>query len=456
MIKPNGNIEHMNYHQFIKTKERNIQPSGFSDDVSGYGLFDFQEHLTSWALEQGKSAIFADCGLGKTPMQLVWADRIARKFGKVLIVSPLAVSDQTVREAKKFGIDGVKRSKNGDTYRITVTNYERLHYFSPDEFSGIVCDESSILKNYAGKTRQAITDFMQKIPYRLLCTATPAPNDYMELGTSCEALSIMRRVEMLAMYFIHNSGSTQAWDLKGHAADVFWRFMALWSRAMRKPSDLGFDDGDFILPELKHNLITVKSKPLHGDLFPVEALTLNDQRAERRSTLDDRCKAVADIANSNDDSFLAWCSLNAESDCLTKYINGAVSVSGSDSDDEKERKMMEFSDGTIRCLVTKPKISGFGLNWQHCNQMSFFPSHSHEQYYQAVRRCWRFGQENDVTVNIVTSEGEIAVLENMRRKEVAANAMFDSIIKHMTNAIKNIDNTYKPNRKMEIPAWLNV
>jgi hypothetical protein len=441
-----------NYERFILSKKRQYEMSGFESNCDGYGLFDFQKHLVEWSLRMGKSAIFADCGLGKTPIQLAFADKVSERFGNVLILSPIAVSDQTVRESKKFGIDGVVKS-DGNVHRITVTNYEKIHRFDPSDFVGIVCDESSILKNYAGKTRQAITDFAQSIPYRLLCTATPAPNDYMELGTSSEALGIMRRVEMLAMYFQHNSGDTQAWELKGHAYKPFWDFMTSWSRAIRRPSDIGFDNGKFILPDLIHNQVTVGSKPIIGKLFVSEAKTLNDQRAERRSTIYDRCSAVADIANSNNEPFLAWCSFNDESSLMTSMINGAVEVSGADSDSEKERKMLGFSDGSIRCLVTKPSIAGFGMNWQHCNQMSFFPSHSHEQYYQSVRRCWRFGQNRPVTVNIVTSEAEASVLENMNRKERAAEEMFESIIRHMNKSVEEKKAVSKL-KEMEIPSWI--
>ena len=445
----------LSYAKLIAEKLARFDPVGFDSDAGEYGLFDFQKHLVEWSLRLGRSAIFADCGLGKTPMQLAWADLVANKIcGKVLVLTPLAVADQTIREANKFGIKNCGRSRGEERYRITVTNYERLHHFKPEEFCAVVCDESSILKNYAGKTREAITEFMTTIPLRLLCTATPSPNDYTELGTSCEALGVMRRVEMLSVYFSHDSGDTQKWMLKGHAEKPFWEFMSTWSRAVRKPSDLGFDDGRFVLPELITNQVTVESKTIENRLFVVEAKTLEEQRAERRATLDRRCAAVAEIANANNEPFLAWCSLNDESALLTKQINGAVEVSGSDSDDEKERKMLAFTDGTIRCLVTKPSIAGFGMNWQHCNQMSFFPSHSHEQFYQAVRRCWRFGQDRPVTVHIVTSEAESSVLENMRRKEADSNRMFDEIIAHMSEfySKRNID--YKPSVKMEKPKWL--
>jgi len=444
----------MTYQDVIASKHRRQHNLGFDVDLSSTALFDFQQHLTQWALKLGRSAIFADCGLGKTPMQLIWADSIARNAdGNVLILTPLAVADQTMREASKFGIE-CTRGTNGNKGRITVTNYERLHYYSNSDFCGVVCDESSILKNYAGATRQAITDFMQPIDYRLLCTATPAPNDYMELGTSCEALSIMRRVEMLAQYFTHNSGDTQSWVLKGHAYSPFWRFVASWARALRSPSDLGFDEGKFTLPELMFEQTTINSKAQPGRLFVVEARTLQDQREERRSTMQERCEVVADIANRNSDPFIAWCSLNDESKLLTSLIDGAVEVCGADSDDAKAEKMLGFTDGSIRAIVTKPSIAGFGMNWQHCRQMSFFPSHSHEQFYQCVRRCWRFGQTNPVTVHIVTSEAEASVLANMQRKEKDAERMMQEIVDNMKSEYSHEHASYEPSEKMEIPKWL--
>jgi hypothetical protein len=443
----------MDYHSFISQKERSYIGCGFDCTVKGSKLFDFQKHLVEWALRIGRSAIFADCGLGKSPTQLHWADEVRRHTGKpVLILAPLAVSHQTEREAEKFGIDDVHVSA-GNVYPITITNYEKLKHFNCDDFSGVVADESSILKAYSGKIRQEITEFMQPIDYRLLCTATPAPNDYMELGNSCEALSIMRRVEMLSVYFTHDSGSTQDWILRGHAESAFWRFMASWSRALRKPSDIGFDDDRFILPELHMDQHTLRSKPAEGSLFVTEAITLDAQRKERKATINERCETVASIANSEDAPFLAWCSLNDESKMLAKLIDGAEEVSGSDSDDEKTRKMLGFSRGEIKCLVTKPSIAGFGMNWQHCNRMSFFPSHSHEAFYQSVRRCWRFGQTKPVTVHIVTTEAESRVLDNMRRKERSAEEMYSKIVEHMRDEQKRT-NEYKPTLRLEVPKWI--
>jgi len=444
----------MQYMQFLSAKSSTVEPCGFEYDCGHHMLFDWQEHLVKWSTMMGRSALFADCGLGKTVMQLAWADAVARRTsGRVIILTPLAVAEQTVREAKKFMFDGVVKSKDGACHRLTVTNYERLHAYDPSNFEGIVCDESSILKNYAGVTRQAITDFSESIPYRMLCSATPAPNDYMEIGTSSEALGIMRRVEMLAKFFTHNSGNTQKWELKGHGKAPFWAWLASWSRALRSPSDIGFPDGEFVLPSLDVQQHTVASAVAPGALFVTDAVGLTEQRAERRRTIPARCDNVADIANANNEPFLAWCSLNDESEQLAKRINGAVELRGSDSADEKERKLMAFTEGAIRCLVTKPSIAGFGMNWQHCNQMSFFPSHSYEQYYQAVRRCWRFGQKRPVSVHIVTSEAERGVIGNMQKKEKAASEMFDAIVANMRSIPAKSEEKAEQGR-MEVPSWL--
>ncbi len=443
------------YIDIIAGKTRLKIEDGISVDLSGTSLYPFQAELCEWALRLGRAAIFADCGMGKTPILLHWADRVAaHEKGKVLILAPLAVAEQTVREGKKFGVD-VHRGHTGDTGRITVTNYARLHYYNPADFCGIVCDESSIIKHHSGETRAAITAFMHPIRFRLLCTATPAPNDYMELGTSCEALGVMRRVEMLAQFFYHDGGDTSKWIVKGHAEQPFWRWVASWARALRSPDDLGYHDDRFTLPPINMQQHTVKSNVPDGRLFVVDAITLEEQRSERRETIDERCDMVAAIANANSDPFIAWCSLNDESEGLAKRINGAVEVRGSDEDDDKARKLLGFADGSIRCIVTKPQIAGFGMNYQNCNQMSFFPSHSHEQFYQCLRRCWRFGQKRPVTVHIVTSEAESAVLANMRRKERAATVMMDEIVKHMRDFYHGNKTTYLPKLKMEIPKWIS-
>lgn len=447
--------EERSYYEFIKRKTAAaVAVGGFEYEPSGW-LYDFQRHLVEWAVRSGRAAIFADCGLGKTPMQLDWSNAIVQRENKpVLILTPLSVTQQTVAEADKFGVEA-SRSRDGKlSSDVVVTNYEKLHLFNPHDFSGVVCDESSILKNYSGKIRNAVIEFLKPIRYRLLCSATPSPNDYTELGNSCEALGQMRRVEMLASYFVHDGGNTSSWRLKGHAKNPFWQFVASWARAVRKPSDLGFDDELFVLPDLNMSNHVLASAPLRGSLFAVEAITLQEQRQERRETIDARCEKVAEIANSDDSPFVAWCSLNDESKKLASLIDDCVEITGSQSDDEKEERMVAFQSGEVKRIVTKPSMAAFGLNWQHCHRMSFFPSHSHEQFYQAVRRCLRFGQTKPVSVHIVTTEAESAVLDNLMRKERDASAMFEHVVAAMKTHYDKIKSNYSPTNQMETPSWL--
>ena len=442
------------YAELLERRRQIGGNHGFDPEGLPDFLFDFQQHLVQWALRKGRAAIFADCGMGKTPMQLAWADQVYRKTGKpVLVTTPLAVAHQTEREAHKFGFDAAVSREGKHDSPIVITNYERLHYFEPSDFGGMVCDESSILKAYSGKTRDAIIRFMRPIGYRLLCSATPAPNDYTELGNSSEALGVMRRVEMLANYFVHDGGDTGRWRLKGHANEPFWGFLASWARAVRRPSDLGYSDEAFTLPELRTYAHVLPSKKT-GRLFVDHAQSLDEQRQERKRTVRERVEQVASIATGG--QFVSWCSLNAESDALVKAIPDATAVSGSDSDEDKERKFLEFANGNIRVLVTKPSIASFGMNWQHCCQTSFFPSHSYEQWYQCIRRFWRFGQQNPVDVHIVTTEAEDGVLQNMLRKERESNAMFDQVTEHMRYHYTQHVEEYNPQNEMEIPQWLSA
>ena len=441
------------YDAFLDAKRQESQMHGFEPVWMPSFLMDFQQAIVDWATRKGRCAIFADCGLGKTPMQLVWAENVVRKTGgRVLILTPLAVGAQTKREGDKFNIE-VHRSREGELPgQIIVTNYERLHHFRAEDFSGCVCDESSILKSYDGKYKAEITEFMRRMSYRLLCTATAAPNDYVELGTSCEALGIMRRMEMLGMYFIHDGGDTQRWRVKGHAGLPFWRWVCSWARALRKPSDLGFDDGPFLLPEMFERDHVIKpATPRDGLLFDLPAVGLNEQREERRRTLHERCELAAELASKHDASIL-WCYLNPEGDLLERLVPGCAQVSGSQSDDEKEEKLLAFLSGQARVLVTKPMCAGFGLNMQHCAHMTFFPSHSYEQYYQSVRR---FGQTRPVTVDIVTSEGECMVMQNIQRKAAQADRMFTQLIGCMHDA-----EAARPREthttQIEVPAWLSA
>ena len=452
------------YREFLKSKESDRQFFGFKPLWLPDCLFDFQGLLVDWAVRIGRGAILADCGLGKSLMELVWCENVVRKTGRdVLILTPLAVAQQMIREGRKFGIEA-KVTREGKVHRgINVTNYERLHYFRPSDFEAVVLDESGILKSFGGKTRRAITDFQRKVRYRLLCSATPAPNDFVELGNSSEALGGMDRNAMLRTFFLSaddpvgNIESTHHWRLKSHSKRAFWRWVASWARAVRKPSDLGFPDGKFKLPELTMRQHEVPSFMRQSGLgvFPTMARTLHQQRAERRGTLQARCEKAAEVIPGNRPAVI-WCHLNAEGDLLKKLIPGAVQVAGSNRDEEKEERFLAFADGQIRVLVTKPRIGGFGLNWQHCSDMTFFPSHSFEQFYQSIRRCWRFGQEREVTVHLVTSKAESLVLNNMRRKERQADEMYTELIRNMEEFQRPVQRREESNgyMKVEAPRWL--
>lgn len=616
----------MTYQEFLQRKSQLDGDYGFDPLFMPDFLFDFQKALVEWACKKGRAAIFADCGLGKTPMQLVWAQNVAQKTnGRVLILTPLAVAFQTVREGAKFDIEVKHRREGLQTGdRIVVTNYERLHYFRPDDFDGVVCDESSILKSFDGETRKAVTDFMRKRPYRLLCTATAAPNDYIELGTSSEAIGELERKHMLAQFFTHDGGDTSSWRLKGHArTTLFWRWMCSWARAMRKPSDLGFEDGAFMLPSLtvRQHIVTA-ARPREGYLFDIPAIGLEEQRADLRNTIAERCEMAAQLVNATEGPSLCWCNLNEEGVRLNKLIPNSVEVAGHHSDEFKEDAIRWFSgemcncvlttkyphvrlqpctngkDGckcehqkkteptcgrttlpteesfdeaensktnttsadatgtppmrssarsvkrsragaihapseivgcghnlesgsenttpcasvkadsarsaegkpetsgigglpsitvtsaekcvdfcaqtaikgsaslqTIGCdccehpntskrtLISKPSIFGFGVNLQHCAHQTYFPSHSYEQYYQCVRRCWRFGQKHPVTVDMITTNGQENVLANLQRKTVQASAMFDRLVEMMWREIK-IETRNEYIEKEEVPAWL--
>lgn len=453
----------MNYKEFLDLKTQEAGNHGFDPVFMPDMLFDFQKALVEWSCRKGRGAIFADCGLGKTPMQLTWAENIVRKTNKrVLILTPLAVAFQTVNEGKKIGVEVMHR-RDGvqSTDKIVVTNYERLHYFNSNDFYGVVCDESSILKNFDGETRKQVTDFMRKRPYRLLCTATAAPNDYIELGTSSEALGDLGSQDMLNRFFkrekdftkIHNAGG-QGWVMRHHARHDFWRWVCSWARAMRKPSDMGFDDGKFNLPPLNVRQHIVKAaKPRDGFLFDIPAVGLSEQRSDLRNTIGERCDMVAELVNTHKKASVVWCNLNEEGNRLEKLINGAVEVSGNDSEEHKEETFSGFIRGDIRVLVTKPTIGGFGLNLQHCAHQTYFPSHSYEQYYQCVRRCWRFGQKNPVTVDMVTTDGQENVLANLQRKADQASEMFDRLVGMMWKELK-IEKKNEYTKKQECPSWL--
>lgn len=463
------------YEQFLVEKTHSGSLFGFKPMWLPDFLFDFQMHLVDWALFKGRGAIFADCGLGKTPMQLVWAQNVVEKTNKpVLIITPLAVSAQTIQEANKFKIEAARSSGVAGKPGIKITNYERLHHFNPNDFSGVVCDESSILKSFDGVRRGEITEFMRRMEYRLLCTATAAPNDYIELGTSSEALGELGHMDMLMRFFKNDQHTikpmrytgfgtpreykpdhTDKWRFKGHAELAFWRWVCSWARAIRRPSDLGYSDEGFVLPPLDEQEHLVKADKLpDGRLFAVQAVGLKEQRDERRNTIEERCNKVAELVAAKRPA-LIWCHLNAEGDLLERIVSDAVQVSGADSDEQKEEKFLAFTKKQILKLVIKPKIGAWGLNFQHCDHVTFFPSHSFEQYYQGVRRCWRFGQRSPVHVDIVTTEGELSVLKNLQRKAVAADRMFSSLVEQMQNA-NQIDKNIKFTQTEELPEWLSL
>ena len=428
----------MDYRDFIAAKAMADVPSGITDPPPVNSmLFPFQRDIVRWALRRGRAAIFADCGMGKTPMQLEWAMHVtAHTGGRVLIFAPLAVAQQTIREGRKFGIH-VEYCRDGDALpdsRVVVANYEMMHHFKPADFAGVVLDESSILKSHAGQYRTDLIESFGRVPFRLACTATPAPNDYMELGNHAEFLGAMTRAEMLAMFFVHDGGETAKWRLKGHAESEYWKWLCSWAVMIRKPSDLGYDDGDFILPEMTMHEHIVEGKVLDGDLIPMHAATLQERQGARRSTIAARCERVAAMVNGSDRPWLVWCDLNAESQMLAKLIPGAIEVTGSDPSHIKESRLAAFTDGSARVLVSKPSICGWGMNWQHCADMAFTGlSDSYEQFYQAVRRCWRFGQTRHVNAHIVTADTEGAVVANIKAKERDAMDMAKAMVEHMSD-----------------------
>lgn len=449
----------MDYQEFLESKKIVVTPSGLNTPLTSINslLFDFQRDIVKWALAKGKAAIFAGTGLGKTGMQLEWANQVHRHtFGDVLILTPLAVSQQTVKEGLKFGIKvNLCRSQEDVRPGLNITNYEMLHKFDPGKFIAVVLDESSILKSFTGKVRTQIIEMFRDTPYKLACTATPAPNDHMELCNHAEFLGVMTRTEMLAMFFVHDGGDTSKWRLKGHAREKFWQWVASWAVMLSKPSDLGYEDGGFKLPPLNIKHVTVL---VDGP----QAKTLTERREARKNSIKERVALCAAMVNESSDYWIIWCGLNAESEMLTKAITGAVEITGSHKPEYKEKTMNDFSEGKIRILVTKPSIAGFGMNWQHCHKMAFVGlSDSFEEYFQAVRRCWRFGQEKPVDVYVITAETEGAVVANIKRKEDEFTAMLSGMIAATQEITKeNIQSTireseeYKAEDMIIIPEWL--
>lgn len=432
-------------------------------------MFPHQHDITSWALRRGRAALFAGTGLGKSLMELAWAQAVHNATGKnILHLAPLAVSSQMEREAQKFGIKAQVVSCQSDCAPgINITNYQKLDHFNVSEFGGVILDESSILKSTNGHYRTRLIEVCQPIPFRLAATATPAPNDFMELGNHAEFLGVMKYTDMLATFFTHDGGDTAKWRLKGHAENEFWKWMASWAVLLRKPSDLGYSNEGYDLPPLNYIQHTVSANAgpdfETGLLFPMQAETMQERIAARRSTVEQRCELAASVTPT-DRPFVWWCNLNAESAMLAKAIPGAIETLGSDSDDVKERKLRDFSEGRIRVLVTKPGVAGFGMNWQHCADTGFVGlNDSFEQFYQAVRRFWRFGQTKTVNCHIIASELEGATVANIRRKEADADRMAAAMVMHMADlsseAVRGIVRDtpdYNPLIPVKLPSFLEA
>jgi hypothetical protein len=473
------------YHEFLERKSQIGGKFGFDPVFMPDFLFDFQKYLVEWKLKKGRGGIFADCGLGKTPISLVIAENIVRKTNKnVLILTPLAVSYQFVEEGEKFGIE-VKRSIDGKPKgKITVTNYEKLHLFNHNDYGEVICDESSRLKHFGGATQKLVTRFLSKMPYRTLSTATAAPNDFYELGTSAEALGELGFVDMITRFFNQTNKNyyhriarcklyqdakdetnllskeayraAQQWGnyiLKPHAEIPFWKWVCSWAIACRMPSDLGFENNGFILPGItKFDHMVKPGSPPDGYLFNPEVFGLDAERQERKRTLKERCELVAKLADTGDFVFIG-CHYNSEGDLLEKIIPDSVQVAGKHTDEQKEERLLAFAKGQIRVLITKPKIGAWGLNYQHCNHLITFATHSYEQYYQLIRRCWRFGQKRPVRVDLISTEGEQNLRDNMQRKSDAADKIFTELVKYMNEATWLDRSKYE--KEVIIPSWLS-
>lgn len=450
------------YEDFVASKLRDDPASGFTPGELSASLFPFQRDLVRWALKRGRAAIFADTGLGKSRMQLEWARQVAaHENGPVLVLAPLAVAAQTVREAAAIGVRAVHAREEADAgdAPVVVTNYERVHKFDLSRYVGVVLDESSCIKHHNSKTLATLLKAFEKTKYKLCATATPAPNDFVELGTHAEFLGACSRAEMLAEFFVHDGSSTQDWRLKGHARAHFWRWVSTWGALMRRPSDLGYDDAGYALPTLHVHKHVLPNPP--GYVAP-ETMGLSERRAARRESVLARVAACAAvIAAEPEEQWLVWGDLNAETELLCD-VTGGVEVAGPDDPDEKEARLLDFAEGRTSVLVTKPTIAGWGLNFQRCARMAFIGvSDSFEQYYQAVRRCWRFRQEREVHVHLFASEAERAVLDNLERKEADARAMADALAEETRESVKSEVQraaknhaTYAAEKAVERPRFL--
>lgn len=456
----------MEYDEFLKSKLITTMPSGFDIDESTLpdNLYPYQRDLVRWACKRGKAALFTMTGTGKTAMQVSWADQVVKNTGgKVLVLAPLAVSKQTTKESLKFGINvHICRFTEDLQDGSNISNYEKLHHFNPADYAGIVLDESSIIKAYDGKMRKAIIDFARNIPYRLACTATPSPNDYMELGNHAEFLGIMSYTEMLATFFVHDGGETSKWRLKGHAEDAFWKWLSSWGVFLTRPSDLGYSDEGFDLPPLHTFQHVVPSEAPEGALFAFEARGLQERRGARKESLERRVAKAVEIASQCEKPVMIWCGLNSESELLKKSIDGAVEVTGSDSDEHKEKSMMDFAAGKIDVMISKSSICGFGMNWQVCHNTIFVGmSDSFEALFQSTKRFHRHGQTKPVNRHLIISEAEGAVLQNVQRKEREFESMIQNMVEHTKKMnLENIrslsmqKNEYNNNMDVILPTWI--
>lgn len=456
----------MSYAEFIDGKRHKMADHGIDPKWMPVGLFPYQQYVTEYAIRKGRCAVFLDTGLGKTVIELTVARNFVDHTHKpVLILTPLAVAFQFIKEATKFGIEDIQYSKDGQfDARIVVCNYERLHKFNPDDFGAVILDESSILKNFDGAIKARVTSFMKRVKYRFLFTATPSPNDFVELGTSSEALGYMGYTDMLTKFFTNNEDTVSPmnigaeWILKGHARTAFFEWVSSWSISMRKPSDLGFDDSHHILPSLNavHHIVENKENLIVGgqiQLFNQIAHRMQEVRSEQRLTVTGRCERAASLGSSSD-RCVYWCNLNKEGDLLAELDKDAHQISGSMDIDAKEELLLAFANGDVSRLITKPKITAFGLNWQHCAHTVFFPTFSYEQYYQAIRRFWRFGQTRPVTVDLVYSDGQKRVIDSLVAKADKSNELFSKLNSAINSDFRTATKEF--DQATQLPAFLNT
>lgn len=462
-----GGGEEMTYKEFLKTKELQTIEAGFDVDRDSLNpnMFDFQKDICTWALKKGKVAIITGCGTGKTILQLSWAEQVHKHTGgKVLIIAPLSVVRQTAREAEKFGMSEVTICRKQDDVKdgLNITNYEMIEHFIASDFTAVVLDESSILKGFTSRTTIELTEMFRRTPYKLICTATIAPNDTVEIGTSCEFLGIMSRTEMLATYFVHDGGKTSDWRLKKAGVNKFWEWFATWAICFNNPNELDYQIDGYDLPNLNIRTIITESEVRENELVVMAAETLQERREARKESIEDRTNKVYELVQTNKDQWLIWVDYNDESEVLRKKIPGCVEIKGSDEPETKAQASIDFANGNIRCLVSKASIFGFGSNFQGCHQIIFCGlSDSYERFYQAIRRCWRFGQEHEVDVYIILSQREINILDNIKRKQKQMDEMqkqMTALMKEVTlSEIKHttrITTDYKPEKEYVVPSFL--